>query len=202
MTRARRTCKTLALLLVLCTLLAFLPAASADAAEADQGFTVECSGNIFTIRRSDTSSAADVNYRTVSQSAVEGIHFTAASGMLHFNPGDSSRTVAVSEVRAVASADFFYLDGSARTYGFEVLTTGGRTLASCQRILDSAGELALSSGLFSAKTAAVFTAETKVTDKGYDQAYYPVPLDAYSLILLRQEVISWLWVFSLQKQTL
>ena len=147
-------------------------------AEAGQGFTVTCSGNKFTISRTDTTAAASVKYRTVSQSAVAGIHFTAAGGTLTFAAGQSSKTVTVTEASATASVDFFYTSGSTRTYGFEVLAaSNNQLLASCQRTLDNDTGLALSSGLYSTKTATVFTSETKVTDGGYNQAYYPVPLD-------------------------
>ena len=150
--------------------------------EVGQGFSVTCSGSTFTITRSDTSAAASVKYRTVSQSAVAGIHFTAVSGTLTFASGQSSKTVKVAETKATATEDFFYMSGSTRTYGFEVMAaSNNQLLASCQRTLDNNTGLALSSsGLYSAKTATVFTDETKVTDSGYNQAYHAVPLDAYT----------------------
>ena len=82
MTRTKPANKLLSLLLTLCLTLTLLPvtAQAATPGEAGQGFTVTCSGNKFTISRTDTTAAASVKYRTVSQSAVAGIHFTAAGG--------------------------------------------------------------------------------------------------------------------------
>ncbi len=180
MKRKRQITGTLALLLALYIVLALLPvtAIAATPGEVNQSFTVANSGNKFTISRTDTTAAASVKYRTVSQSAVAGIHFTAASGTLNFAAGERSKTVTVTERSATATVDFFCVSGSTRTYGFEVLAaSNNQLLASCQRTLDGNTELALSSGLYSAKTATVFTSETKVTDGGYNQAYYPVPLD-------------------------
>ena len=80
--------------------IAVLPTAAENAGQAQPLFRIDVSGNSFTIRRSNNTQQQTVNYRTVSITAVEGIHFTAARGTLTFNVGETSKTVTVLKVVA------------------------------------------------------------------------------------------------------
>ena len=106
-------------------------------AYAASTFTVINSDNTFTVTRSgNTAVAEDVNYRTVSLSAIEGQHFTAASGTLFFAANDTSKTVTVTESTPGTDA-YKYQTGTERTYRFEVLDKDGYVLASKDRSITS-----------------------------------------------------------------
>ena len=141
MTQKGRTRNLFALLPAFCIVLAFcmvsalLPvtATAATPGEVNQRFTVTNSGNVFTVTRSGDASAAEtVRYRTVSLSALERENFTAASGTLTFEAGETSKTVSVTE--RTAAGMFRYAAGSGssgyRQYRFEVLDANGFLLAS------------------------------------------------------------------------
>ena len=60
-------------------------------------YTVTNSGSTFTITRSSSSGTESVYYRTVSLSAIAGVHFTEAVGILDFLEGESQKTITVTE---------------------------------------------------------------------------------------------------------
>ena len=103
--------------------------ASASAAWASS-FKVENTDNVFTITRlSNTSATETVNYRTVSLSALAGIHFTAKSGTLQFDADHNERTITVTEANGTISFRYRYQNGTTRSYRFEVLDVNGFQLA-------------------------------------------------------------------------
>ena len=93
-------------------------------------FTVTNNGNTFTITRSSSSGAENVYYRTVSLSAMAGVHFTEAVGILNFLEGESEKTVTVTEtpIGSIAEQYLFQME-TMRTYRFEVLDYSGSQLA-------------------------------------------------------------------------
>ena len=108
--------------------LAIVLLAGQVSAWAASTFTVTNSGNVFTITRSGNTGVAEtVDYRTVSLSAIEGQHFTAASGTLTFTAGQTSKTVTVTESTPGTDA-YKYQTATTRTYRFEVLDRDGSVL--------------------------------------------------------------------------
>ena len=93
-------------------------------------FTVTNNGNTFTITRSSSSGAENVYYRTVSLSAMAGVHFTEAVGILYFLEGESEKTVTVTEtpIGSIAEQYLFQME-TMRTYRLEVLDYSGSQLA-------------------------------------------------------------------------
>ena len=85
-------------------------------------FTIEGSNNTFIIKRDNTSTKEMVYYRTVSMSALAGVHFTHASDRVVFQVGDDSYTVTVDETAASSLSDVYhYQTDNFRSYRFEVL---------------------------------------------------------------------------------
>ena len=97
-------------------------------------FSVTNSGNTFIITRSSSSGTESVYYRTLSLSAMAGVHFTDAVGTLNFQDGESEKTVTVTETPIDSIAEqYLFQTGTMRTYRFEVLDEAGFRLASCDR---------------------------------------------------------------------
>ncbi|MBR5640305.1 MAG: BspA family leucine-rich repeat surface protein [Muribaculaceae bacterium] len=115
---------------LLITMLAFVACLVGFTAWA-QSFTVTNSGNTFTIKRSGSNLPAQtVRYRTVSLSALAGVHFTAVSDELNFPAGVDSMAVTVSETSVTLLAlPYRYQSSTSRTYRFEVLDKNGSQLA-------------------------------------------------------------------------
>ena len=112
-------------------------AAGQSSAWAAATFTVTNSGSTFTITRSGNTAVSEtVNYRTVSLSAIEGQHFTAATGTLTFAADETSKTVTVTEKTPTADA-YKYQTASSRTYRFEVTDLGGYLIAYKDRSISS-----------------------------------------------------------------
>lgn len=100
-------------------------------------FTVKNpTGSTFRITRTGNTKVAEtVNYRTVSLSAIEGQHFTAASGTVNFGVDISYVDITITESSPGENA-YKFQASSQRTYRFEVLDRDGYTLASCDRSRD------------------------------------------------------------------
>ena len=132
MTTETLTKKVLALVLTIAAL-----AVGQSSAHAASTFTVTNSGNTFTITRAGNTAVSEtVNYRTVSLSAIEGQHFTAATGTLTFAADETSKTITVTEKTPSADA-YKYQTASSRTYRFEVTDLGGYVLAYKDRSITS-----------------------------------------------------------------
>lgn len=97
-------------------------------------FSVTSSGNVFTVARDDASELKHVSCRTVSRSAVQGIHFVPVETNMTFDVGETSKTVRVGEM---ASSSVIlrhrYQAGTFREYGFEVQDSDGTVLAETTR---------------------------------------------------------------------
>ena len=167
----RTTTKIMNQVLGLVLTIAALAAGQSAAAQVGT-FTVTNSGSTFTITRNTNISATEkVLYRTVSLSAIAGKHFTAASGKLTFDAGETSKTVTVSETTPGTDA-YKYQTSSNRQYRFEVTDLGGYYLAHCNRSITS-GLTSVSSSVFNEKTGTITSDEFTVTDKGYSQTGNP-----------------------------
>ena len=107
------------LLLLLATLLTAMTAWA-------NSYMVKNNGNTFTITRSSSSATESVFYRTVGLSAIAGVHFTEAVGILEFLEGESQKTVTVTETPIDSIAEqYLFQTGTTRTYRFEVLDPDG-----------------------------------------------------------------------------
>ena len=107
------------LLLLLATLLTAMTAWA-------NSYMVKNNGNTFTITRSSSSATESVFYRTVGLSAIAGVHFTEAVGILEFLEGESQKTVTVTETPIDSIAEQYkFQTGTSRTYRFEVLDPDG-----------------------------------------------------------------------------
>lgn len=113
-------------------------AAGQSSARAASTFTVTNSGSTFTITRSGNTAVSEtVNYRTVSLSAIEEQHFTAASGTLAFAADETSKTVTVTESTPGTDAYKYQTGSASRTYRFEVTDLGGYLIAYKDRSISS-----------------------------------------------------------------
>ncbi len=99
-------------------------------------YTVTAAGNTFTIRRSDTSAQETVYCRTVSHTAVAGIHFTARAETLTFGRGEATKTILVTEASiANVPLQSRYQTGTSRQYRLEVFDYEGCVLADAVRTI-------------------------------------------------------------------
>ena len=162
-----------------------------------QTFTVENNGNMFKIKRSgDNLPAQMVIYRTVSLSALAGVHFTEASGTLAFAAGDTVKFVTVTEATSIAEI-YHFQTGTSRSYRFEVLDDSGTLLTHCDRSIsygtayqhtatyvnksvtdlvyfNNSGSIMSGSGNKYLDVPYPSSNWTKVTDVGYSQGVYTV----------------------------
>ena len=116
-------------------LLAALLTAMTTWAQNMQGtYTVTNSGNTFTIERHQGIEIEIFYYRTVSLSAIAGVHFTEASGYLTFYYAENQITFTVTETPSDSIAEQYHFQtGTSRSYRFEVLDRDGNVMASCDR---------------------------------------------------------------------
>ena len=159
--------KIISLLLLLITLLAV------QTVHAASTFTVtNTSGTSkFVITRTtNTSTTETVKYRTVSLSAIAGMHFTEKVGELTFDATHNSREVEVTENTPDADA-YKFQNGTSRMYRFEVLDQGGFRLASTDRTITT-GTSVPSSGAFDIKDVTIQENEYTANDAGYDKNGY------------------------------
>ena len=105
-----------------------LMAIMAPMANAASSFTVDYNNGKFTVTRSNTTGSETVLYRTVSLSALAGVHFAPVSGSLTFNDGDETLEVPVTEYSNVP-AIYRYQNTNSRSYMLEVLDINGYYLA-------------------------------------------------------------------------
>ena len=159
--------KIISLLLLLITLLAV------QTVHAASTFTVtNTSGTSkFVITRTtNTSTTETVKYRTVSLSAIAGMHFTEKVGELTFDATHNSREVEVTENTPDTDA-YKFQNGTSRMYRFEVLDQGGFRLASTDRTITT-GTSVPSSGAFDIKDVTIQENEYTANDAGYDKNGY------------------------------
>ncbi|MBP5561044.1 MAG: BspA family leucine-rich repeat surface protein, partial [Muribaculaceae bacterium] len=121
-------------------LLTIVALATGIAAHASD-FTIEVDGNRFTIKRDNTTTQEKVYFRTVSQSALDGVHFTGKSGIAVFQVGDDSYPITINETAGSSLSDVYhYQTDASRTYRFEVLDTRGILLSYKNRTISYGNE--------------------------------------------------------------
>lgn len=74
-------------------------------------------GYEFTVTRGDSKAPTSINYRTLDGSAVGGIHFEHATGILEFETGVSQKTVTVKTLE-VTGIDRWSTNSTQREFGF------------------------------------------------------------------------------------
>ena len=100
-------------------------------------FNVTNNGNTFTITRNSSSGSETVFYRTVSLSAIAGVHFTDKTGELTFSNGQTQKTVTITETASGnVTEQYHFQTGRTRTYRLEVLNQSGSRLAYKDRDID------------------------------------------------------------------
>ena len=167
---------------VLTLVLTIAALAVGQSAWAMSSFTVSSpqDNNTFRITRTGNTAVAEtIDWRVVSLSALEGIHYNGIqggevgvySGTVTFAPGDPYKDVTISENTPDNNA-YKYQNGSTRSYRFEVLDKDGTILASKDRTMTT-GTSVPSSGLFNEKEITIYTSEVQYSDAGYDQSNNP-----------------------------
>lgn len=176
--------------LVLAVALTIVALATGQTAWAESTWTVEVTDHndntnvtTFTITRSEKTYAQTVLYRTVGLSAYAGQHFTATSGSISFGKNEDSKTVEVTEKTPAANAAYKYQSGStSRSYKLEVTDRAGYLLKGCTRNINYDGTSINSSNAFAEKSVTVSGGTNgiiTVTDAGFTQAYYAIPIADY-----------------------
>ena len=175
---------------VLAVALTIVALATGQTAWAESTWTVEVTDHndntnvtTFTITRSEKTYAQTVLYRTVGLSAYAGQHFTATSGSISFGKNEDSKTVEVTEKTPAANAAYKYQSGStSRSYKLEVTDRAGYLLKGCTRNINYDGTSINSSNAFAEKSVTVSGGTNgiiTVTDAGFTQAYYAIPIADY-----------------------
>lgn len=148
----------------------------APMAHAASSFTVDFDNGKFFVTRSNTTGSETVLYRTVSFSALAGVHFAPVSGSLTFNDGDETLEVPVTEYSSVP-AIYRYQDGNSRSYMLEVLDINGYYLAKKVRYIGYGSASNVTKAKFNeVKSYTISSSEFTVTDKGYKQRYHAIPV--------------------------
>ena len=165
-------------------------------------FTVTNSDNTFTVTRSSSSGTETVCYRTVNLTAIAGVHFTEAVGILNFLEGESEKTVTVTETPIdIVPEQYHFQKETYRTYRFEVLDQTGFQLGYKDRDINYGSEYQYNNNFLNKNiTDLAFFDDNgniewtfgysfmdvpynshdwiKVTDAGYQQGVYTIPTDA------------------------
>ena len=160
----------------LVTLLALL---AGQGAGAQSTFSVECSGNRFTIHRSSKEGEETVYYHTVSLSAFAGAHFVEVNGSYTFpDDEDDSPAIEVLEGNPANNA-YRFQNGTTRSYRFELTDANGNYLNHVDRD-KTIGTNVPSSGAFDNKTVTIQSSEYWADDRGYnDNGYKSVSGSSY-----------------------
>ena len=146
-------------------------------------------GSTFRITRTGNTSVPEtVNWRIVSLSALEGIHYTGVlngevgvySGMVSFNANDTYKDITVNEITpsGAYAAFYSYQTSSDRSYRFEVLDKDGYILASKDRSITT-GTSINSANAFGLQDIVVNSGTDTITDANYSQAYHAVPVATF-----------------------
>lgn len=148
----------------------------APMANAASTFTVDYNNGKFTVTRSNTTGSETVLYRTVSLSALAGVHFSPVSGSLTFNDGDETLEVPVTEYSSVP-AIYRYQNSNSRSYMLEVLDINGYYLAKKVRYIGYGSASNVTKAKFNeVKSYTISSSEFTVTDNGYKQGYHAIPV--------------------------
>ncbi len=120
-------------------------------------------------------------YRTVSLSAIAGVHFTEVSGTYTF-PKNSTQPLRVSvnemSPSTVNGAFLYHHNSTYRSYLFEVVDLSGYLLASTQRNIPYDNYKIMTNTAFAKQSLTVVSGETdQITEGGYQvNQYHAVPI--------------------------
>lgn len=141
--------------------------------------TTPQNNNTFRITRTGNTAVQEtIDWRVVSLSAIEGIHYSGIqggqagvySGTVTFAANETYKEITINEL--TPSDAYMYQNGGTRKYRFEVLDKDGSILASKDRTM-STGTSVPSSGLFNVKTGTIESSEFWIDDSGYKQTNSP-----------------------------
>ncbi len=160
--------RLLSMVITLCMVITLLSFDGITASAAEYGtFIVSADDNKFTITRTGgTTGEQKVYYRTVSQSAIEGVHYEGGCGSLTFAAGETQKTVTVTEYGS--TPEQFYgnhtstgYSNAARTYRFEIYQiSGGASLGAITSATRTMAEPTnISKSIFTGLNTAVIKAE-------------------------------------------
>ena len=110
-------------------------------------YSVKFSTNMVTVIRGRTSEAENVNFRFVSLTAVDGIHFASPTNhVLSFAAGESTADIPMIELplAAVEQTADRYQTGTSREYGFELYDDEGYVLADATRRINFGSDYSVS----------------------------------------------------------
>ena len=150
-----------------------------NTAWAASTFTVEYTSGKFRITRTGNTAVQEtIDWRVVSLSAIEGIHYNGIqggqagvySGTVTFAANETYKEITINEL--TPSDAYMYQNGGTRKYRFEVLDKDGSILASKDRSMTT-GTSVPSSGLFNVKTGTIQSSEFWIDDSGYKQTNSP-----------------------------
>ena len=148
---------------LLITLLAvFLPAG--QGAMAQSTFSLDMDGNRFTISRSSGVGEETVYYRTISLSAMEGMHYTGVNGSYTFPDGITSKVIMVEEYDR-GTGLYRFQTGTSRMYRFELEREDGAMIAFKNREISVGMEIP--TDYFEEKAISVQTNPIAADDRGY-----------------------------------
>lgn len=148
---------------LLITLLAvFLPAG--HGVKAQSTFSLEMDGNRFTISRSSGVGEETVCYRTISLSAMEGMHYTGVNGSYTFPEGITSKVIRVVEYDH-GTGLYRFQTGNSRMYRFELEREDGAMIAFENREITVGMEIP--TDYFEEKAISVQTNPIAADDRGY-----------------------------------
>ena len=159
--------------------LLFLAMFAGQDAWATSDFTVTSPNNNNTFRITRTGNTAvseTVDWRVVSLSALEGIHYTGYNGNYYgtvtFGVNVTDMDITISETTPSDENAYKYQNGSTRKYRFEVLDKDGYILATKDRSITT-GTSVPTTGAFNEKEITIYTSEVQYSDAGYDQSNNP-----------------------------
>ena len=98
------------------------------------------SGGVFKVWRLETTKAETVHYRTVSVSAMAGKHFTPQMGTLHFEVGEDTKEVTVTETPlADVELRYHYQANNNLYYDFELSDDAGNLIVTERKTIYTGG---------------------------------------------------------------
>ena len=123
---------------ILLTLAALVAGPAAWAQDSEWSVQAFARSGFFRVYHDASSKAGTVRYRTVSQSAIAGVHFTNMYSDLHFNAGEEHKDIPIELIKNTADPRYyFHLEGSSHSFRVELLDPEElNVLASADMVLD------------------------------------------------------------------
>ena len=124
---------------ILLTLAALVAGPEAWAQDSEWSVQAFARSGFFRVYHDASSKAGTVRYRTVSQSAIAGVHFTNMYSDLHFNAGEEYKDIPIELIKNTADPRYyFHLEGASHFFRIELLDPEElNVLASVDMVLDA-----------------------------------------------------------------